>query len=105
MLDQDNNHCRQVQVTCVCDRRCTMPLHCTVHAHVHAHTYTRTCTLYRTSGHVDRFADVMVKDMKTGECFRADHLVKDFFQAEMAKAKCPAEKKEEYQRILDTVSM
>lgn len=31
---------------------------------------------YRASGHVDRFADYMVKDVKTGECFRADHLVK-----------------------------
>ena len=45
----------------------------------------------------------MVKDTKTGECFRADHLIKDAFQAEMAKAKCPAEKREEYQKILDTV--
>ena len=31
--------------------------------------------LSRASGHVDRFADFMVKDMKTGECFRADHLL------------------------------
>jgi glycyl-tRNA synthetase (class II) len=30
---------------------------------------------FRTSGHVDRFADYMVKDLKTGECFRADHLI------------------------------
>jgi glycyl-tRNA synthetase len=27
------------------------------------------------SGHVARFADYMVKDAKTGECFRADHLI------------------------------
>ena len=31
--------------------------------------------LCRASGHVDRFADFMVKDVKTGECFRADHLI------------------------------
>ncbi|XP_046671368.1 LOW QUALITY PROTEIN: glycine--tRNA ligase-like, partial [Homalodisca vitripennis] len=30
----------------------------------------------RASGHVDRFADLMVKDVKTGECFRLDHLIK-----------------------------
>jgi glycyl-tRNA synthetase len=30
----------------------------------------------KTSGHVDRFADWMVKDSKTGDIFRADHLVK-----------------------------
>lgn len=27
------------------------------------------------SGHVARFTDFMVKDMKNGECFRADHLI------------------------------
>ncbi|VDM39946.1 unnamed protein product [Toxocara canis] len=31
----------------------------------------------KASGHVDRFADWMVKDVKTGECFRADHLIKN----------------------------
>ena len=30
---------------------------------------------YRASGHVDRFQDYMVKDLKNGECFRADHLI------------------------------
>lgn len=25
---------------------------------------------------MDRFADLMVKDLKTGECFRLDHLIK-----------------------------
>ena len=31
----------------------------------------------KTSGHVDRFTDLMVKDIKTGECFRADKLLED----------------------------
>ncbi|XP_013105242.1 glycine--tRNA ligase [Stomoxys calcitrans] len=31
----------------------------------------------KASGHVDRFADLMVKDVKTGECFRLDHLIKN----------------------------
>jgi glycyl-tRNA synthetase len=30
----------------------------------------------KASGHVERFSDYMVKDVKTGECFRADHLIK-----------------------------
>lgn len=30
----------------------------------------------KASGHVDRFADLMAKDVKTGECFRLDHLIK-----------------------------
>ena len=30
---------------------------------------------FRASGHVDRFADCMVKDVKTGDCYRADHLL------------------------------
>jgi glycyl-tRNA synthetase len=29
----------------------------------------------RASGHVERFADYMVKDVKTGDCYRADHLL------------------------------
>ena len=29
----------------------------------------------RASGHVDRFTDVMVRDVKTGDCYRADHLL------------------------------
>ena len=33
-------------------------------------------TVLKASGHVDKFADLMVKDMKNGECFRLDHLIK-----------------------------
>merc|ERR1719361_2374552 len=33
-------------------------------------------TVLKASGHVDRFADLMVKDLKNGECFRLDHLIK-----------------------------
>jgi len=31
----------------------------------------------RTSGHVERFTDLMVKDTETNECFRADKLLED----------------------------
>ena len=27
------------------------------------------------SGHAERFADLMVKDLSNGDCFRADHLL------------------------------
>ncbi|VAH32008.1 unnamed protein product [Triticum turgidum subsp. durum] len=32
----------------------------------------------KASGHVEKFTDLMVKDEKTGSCYRADHLLKDF---------------------------
>lgn len=31
----------------------------------------------KASGHVDKFTDLLVKDVETGECYRADHLLKD----------------------------
>lgn len=34
----------------------------------------------RASGHVDRFLDYMVKDVKTGDCFRVDHLIKSHLE-------------------------
>ena len=34
----------------------------------------------KASGHVDKFADVMVKDLKNGECFRLDHLIKNHLE-------------------------
>lgn len=38
------------------------------------------CYSHRASGHVDRFADLMTKDLKTGECFRLDHLIKNHLE-------------------------
>ncbi|KAI8986878.1 glycyl-tRNA synthetase [Trametes punicea] len=40
--------------------------------------------VFETSGHVARFADWMVKDVKTGEVLRADHLVKNVLEARLA---------------------
>lgn len=37
----------------------------------------------KTSGHVDKFADWMCKDLKTGEIFRADHLVEEVLEARL----------------------
>lgn len=37
----------------------------------------------KTSGHVDKFADWMCKDPKTGEIFRADHLVEEILESRL----------------------
>lgn len=39
--------------------------------------------VFETSGHVARFADWMVKDTKTGDVLRADHLVKGVLEARL----------------------
>ena len=40
--------------------------------------------VFETSGHVARFIDWMVKDSKTGDVLRADHLVKNVLEARLA---------------------
>ncbi|KAF9788483.1 hypothetical protein BJ322DRAFT_1106474 [Thelephora terrestris] len=47
-------------------------------------TIMTPATVFETSGHVARFADWMVKDTKTGEVLRADHLVKSVLEARLA---------------------
>ncbi|XP_076361008.1 glycine--tRNA ligase [Tachypleus tridentatus] len=54
----------------------------------------------KASGHVDRFADLMVKDMKNGECFRLDHLIKAHLEKLMMDKKTTAEQKAEYEDII-----
>ena len=39
--------------------------------------------VFKTSGHVDRFADWMCTDPKTGEILRADHFVEDVLEARL----------------------
>jgi glycyl-tRNA synthetase len=41
-------------------------------------------SVFETSGHVARFADWMVKDVKAGDVLRADHLVKNVLEARLA---------------------
>uniref|UniRef100_A0AAX7V5S7 Glycine--tRNA ligase n=1 Tax=Astatotilapia calliptera TaxID=8154 RepID=A0AAX7V5S7_ASTCA len=57
-------------------------------------------SVLKTSGHVDKFADYMVKDVKNGECFRADHLLKAHLQKLMSDKKCTAEKKAEMESVI-----
>ena len=37
----------------------------------------------KTSGHVEKFSDWMCKDPKTGEIFRADHLVEEVLESRL----------------------
>lgn len=54
----------------------------------------------KTSGHVDRFTDLMVKDMPTGECFRADKLLEDAIDRLLDEnPTLPTEEKEEHLRV------
>ncbi|KAJ5888925.1 hypothetical protein N7495_008966 [Penicillium taxi] len=39
--------------------------------------------VFKTSGHVDKFADWMCKDPKTGEILRADHLVEEVLESRL----------------------
>jgi len=39
--------------------------------------------VFKTSGHVDKFSDWCCKDPKTGEIFRADHLVEEVLEARL----------------------
>ncbi|KAI5185513.1 glycyl-tRNA synthetase [Nematocida homosporus] len=50
----------------------------------------------KSSGHVDKFTDLMCSDAKTGDIYRADHLVKDWLERE-AVTKPEEIKKEMYQ--------
>mmetsp|Transcript_100 Transcript_100/g.218 ORF Transcript_100/g.218 Transcript_100/m.218 type:complete len:686 (-) Transcript_100:225-2282(-) len=55
----------------------------------------------KASGHVERFTDFMVRDVKTGECFRADHLLEAALEAKMEDPKAsPQEKKEAHEKLV-----
>lgn len=54
----------------------------------------------RASGHVERFADLMVKDVKTGECFRLDHLIKAHLEKVMYDKKTTEKLREECRDII-----
>ncbi|RWS26915.1 glycine--tRNA ligase-like protein [Leptotrombidium deliense] len=54
----------------------------------------------KASGHVDRFADLMVKDTKTGECFRLDHLIKASLEKQISDKKISNDVKSEMEDII-----
>ncbi|CAG9575430.1 unnamed protein product [Danaus chrysippus] len=54
----------------------------------------------KASGHVERFADLMTKDVKTGECFRLDHLIKAHLEKIKSEKNAKPELKAEIEDIL-----
>ncbi|GAB4820588.1 hypothetical protein N2152v2_007634 [Parachlorella kessleri] len=56
----------------------------------------------KASGHVDRFTDFMVTDVKTGDCHRADHLLEGHLEALLEDRKHPltAEQTREARELL-----
>lgn len=54
----------------------------------------------KASGHVDRFTDFMVKDKKTGDFYRADHLLEDRVEKRMKEAGVSEAEKKECEMIL-----
>ena len=44
-----------------------------------------------------------MKDVETGECYRADHLLADHLEKLMADPKCPPERAREYQDVFNQV--
>lgn len=59
--------------------------------------------LYRASGHVDRFADLMVKDLLNGECFRLDHLIKAHLEKLLSDKTITPDTRKEYEDIITKV--
>ena len=59
----------------------------------------------KASGHVDRFTDFMVKDLKTGECFRADHLIEAQLEKLILDKKISQETKADMESIVRQVDM
>lgn len=56
--------------------------------------------VFRASGHCEKFTDWMVKSAEDGECYRADHLLKESI-ANFKKTEKDAAKLEEYNTVLD----
>lgn len=54
----------------------------------------------KASGHVDKFEDLMVKDTKTGECYRADKLLEDVIEHKLASDKELTTERREELRVI-----
>ncbi|GAU98420.1 hypothetical protein RvY_09572 [Ramazzottius varieornatus] len=57
----------------------------------------------KASGHVDRFLDYMVKDVKTGDCFRVDHLIKASLEDALKDKKVSEDDKKEARETLGKI--
>lgn len=55
------------------------------------------------SGHVARFTDLLVKDVKTGQGYRADKLLSEWLETKLEKGKLKEAEIGEYKKILVNV--
>lgn len=56
-------------------------------------------SVLKTSGHVDRFTDYMVKETKTGECFRADKLLEEHIETLLEDISIPDSERKKHLAI------
>jgi glycyl-tRNA synthetase len=56
--------------------------------------------VFKASGHVTRFNDVMVRDTVTGECIRADKFLEEWSETQMGKEGVTAAQKDEFLHLL-----
>ena len=52
---------------------------------------------------MERFSDLMVKDLVNGEHFRADHLLRDYLEQLTSDPKCTPELAKEYADVVTKV--
>jgi glycyl-tRNA synthetase len=62
-------------------------------------------SVLETSGHVERFTDFMVRDEKTGDCFRADKLLEDVIDAFLAANPSMHPQEQEAHRIIQVLPL
>ena len=53
----------------------------------------------KTSGHVDRFTDLMVKDVETGDCYRADKLLEDHIDDLLEEGNFSSSEADEHRKV------
>ncbi|EPY22877.1 glycyl tRNA synthetase [Strigomonas culicis] len=56
--------------------------------------------VFKASGHVTRFNDVMVRDTVTGECIRADKFLEEWSETQLAAADLPADRRDALLHLL-----
>ena len=52
------------------------------------------------SGHVQKFSDLMVKDLKTNAGYRADKLINEWIETKLEKGKLKEQEVQEFKSIL-----
>jgi len=59
----------------------------------------------KVSGHVAKFADMMVRDLSNDKCYRADHLIEEYIAGILDSGKVTSERKVELEAICSEVEI